>query len=119
MRVCWLLCVFSPLIYFLAEKQTEQVISITMALAMELSVTRERVATLECLLEEKGIISRTELDNYKPNADEVARRSIDIQECLARILLIIQQNSEDKLLIMNLQCKKHKISFPNSFVKIK
>lgn len=32
--------------YFLAEKQTEQTLSITMALAMELAVARERIDTL-------------------------------------------------------------------------
>lgn len=83
--------------YFLDSKQTEQVMSITMAVAMELSVTRERVATLECLLEEKGILSRDELTSYKPNADEVAKRSVETQEYLARILRIIQQDNEDQM----------------------
>lgn len=82
--------------YFLDDKQTEQVMSITMALAMELSVTRERVATLECLLEDKGLISRSELDNYIPSAQEVAKRSVDTQEYLARILRIIQQDNEEQ-----------------------
>lgn len=82
--------------YFLADKQTEQVMSITMALAMELSVTRERVASLECLLEEKGILSRSEIDTYNPDTDEVAKRSIETQEYLARILRILQQDSEEQ-----------------------
>jgi hypothetical protein len=82
--------------YFLADKQTEQVMSITMALAMELSVTRERVATLECLLEEKGLLTRSELENYKPNPKEVAKRSVETQEYLARILRILQQDNEEQ-----------------------
>lgn len=81
--------------YFLAEKQTEQVMSITMALAMELSVTRERLATMECLLEQKGILSRDEIESFQPGAAEVAKRSADTQEYLARILRIIQQDKED------------------------
>lgn len=80
--------------YFLAEKQTEQVMSITMALAMELSVTKERLASLECLLAEKGLVSRDELNNYQPDSEEVARRSVDTQEYLARILRIVQQDKE-------------------------
>ncbi|MBU3023546.1 hypothetical protein [Aestuariibacter sp. A3R04] len=80
--------------YFLADKQTEQTLSITMALAMELAVARERIDTLECLLEEKGVISREEVEHYKPNAEEVARRSLQTQEYLARILRILQQDRE-------------------------
>mgnify|MGYP005993991351 CR=1 FL=1 len=82
--------------YFMNDKQTEQVMSITMALAMELSVTRERVATLECLLEEKGVLTREELNTYSPNKDEVARRSEATQEYLARILRILQQDKEQQ-----------------------
>jgi predicted nucleic acid-binding Zn-ribbon protein len=81
--------------YFLAEKQTEQVLSVTMALAMELSVTRERLASLECLLEEKGVVSKKMIDNYKPGKQEVARRSVETQEYLARILRIMQQDKEE------------------------
>lgn len=83
--------------YFLNDKQTEQVMSITMAVAMELSVAKERIATLECLLEEKGILTRDEVENYKPDANEVAARSIDTQEYLARILRILQQDKEEQM----------------------
>lgn len=83
--------------YFLNDKQTEQVMSITMAVAMELSVAKERIATLECLLEEKGILTRAEVENYKPDAAEVAARSITTQEYLARILRILQQDKEEQM----------------------
>ena len=81
--------------YFLKDKQTEQVMSITMAVAMELSVTRERLATMECLLEQKGILSREEIESFQPDPDEVAKRSAETQEYLARILRIIQQDKEE------------------------
>lgn len=81
--------------YFLADKQTEQVMSIAMSLAMELSVTRERLATLECLLSEKGLVDRSEVEDYEPGKDEVAARSASTQEYLARILRIMQQDREE------------------------
>ena len=80
--------------YFLADKQTEQVMSMTMALAMELSVARERVATLECLLEQKGVLTREEIETFEPDAQEVAQRSQATQEYLARIMRILQQDNE-------------------------
>lgn len=81
--------------YFLAQKQTEQVMSMVMSLAMELSVTRERVGTLECLLEEKGVLTREEINHYQPNSQEVAKRSVDTQEFLARLTRILQQDKEE------------------------
>lgn len=81
--------------YFLADKQTEQTLSVAMCLAMELSVTKERLASLECMLVDKGIIGKGELDGYKPSKEEVAKRSIETQEYLARILRIMQQDKEE------------------------
>ena len=81
--------------YFLADKQTEQVMSIAMSLAMELSVTRERLSTLECLLEHKGLLNREDIDAFQPDQQEVARRSAETQEFLARVLRIMQQDKEE------------------------
>jgi len=81
--------------YFLESKQTEQVMSIVMSLAMELSVTRERLASLECLLEQNGSLDRETLNSFEPDKQEVAKRSADTQEFLARILRIMQQDKEE------------------------
>jgi hypothetical protein len=81
--------------YFLKNKQTEQVMSIVMSLSMELSVARERTATLECLLEDKGILTRAEIEKYQPNAQEVSKRSNDTQAFLAGILRVLQQDKEE------------------------
>ncbi len=81
--------------YFLEDKQTEQVMSLVMVLAMELSVARERTATLECLLEEKGVLTRDEINAYSPNKTEVAKRSADTQEFLVRLTRILQQDKEE------------------------
>lgn len=80
--------------YFLSDKQTEQVMSIAMALAMELNVARERAASLEAILVAKGILGADELDSYQPGKAEVEKRSIETSEYLARILRIIQQDKE-------------------------
>lgn len=39
-------------------------------------------------------MSRKEVTHYKPDADEAARRSVQNQEYLARILRILQQDKE-------------------------
>ncbi|GLP96260.1 hypothetical protein [Paraferrimonas sedimenticola] len=80
--------------YFLQDKQTEQVMSIAMSLAMELSVTRERLATMEALLVENGVISQGQIDAYQPSKDEADKRSLDTQAYLARVLRILSQDVE-------------------------
>tara|TARA_R110002167_G_scaffold349844_1_gene561804 strand:- start:19091 stop:19465 length:375 start_codon:yes stop_codon:yes gene_type:complete len=81
--------------YFLADKQTEQALSVAMTLAMELSVTKERLASLECILVDKGLIAEDELDHYQPSKEEVAKRSLETQAYLARVLRIMQQDKEE------------------------
>ncbi|WP_166423609.1 hypothetical protein [Paraglaciecola sp. 20A4] len=81
--------------YFLVDKQTEQALSVAMTLAMELSVTKERLASLECMLVDKGVIAKGELDQYQPSKEEVAKRSLETQAYLARVLRIVQQDKEE------------------------
>ena len=80
--------------YFLQDKQTEQALSIAMALATELAVTRERLATLEAILVDKQVIAADALDEYQPSSQQTAARSEEIQKYLARVLRIIQQDKE-------------------------
>jgi hypothetical protein len=79
--------------YFL-NPEVERVLAITMAVAQELSVARERIDTLERLLERHGILTRTEIDNFAPTRQEAAERGAWIQEYLVRVLRIVQQEGE-------------------------
>jgi hypothetical protein len=79
--------------YFL-NPDVERVLAITMAVAQELSVARERIDTLERLLELHGILARTEIDDFVPTRQEAAERGGWIQEYLVRVLRIVQQEGE-------------------------
>jgi len=79
--------------YFL-EPDVERVLAITMAAVQELAVARERIDTLERLLESKGILTRGDIESFAPNADEAAERGLWTQEYLARVLRIVQQEGE-------------------------
>ncbi|NVK56276.1 MAG: hypothetical protein HWE26_11700 [Alteromonadaceae bacterium] len=81
--------------YFLADQQTEQLLNITMALAQELAVTRERMDTIERLLESGNGVTREAIENYKPDPVAAEQRQLWHQAFIARILRIIQQNRED------------------------
>jgi len=79
--------------YFL-NPETERVLAITMAVAQELAVTRDRLDTLERVLEANGIPVRDAIESFTPTAQESAERGLWIQEYLARILRIVQQEGE-------------------------
>ena len=82
--------------YFHDDPAVERVLNITMAVASELAVARERVDTLERLLEEKGILTREEIESYVPTSKTIAdQRQTWHSEYISRVLRIVQQEMEE------------------------
>jgi len=79
--------------YFL-DAQVERVLAITMVVVQELAVARERIDTLERLLEDAGVFQPGAVEGFKPTADQAAERGLWTQEYLARVLRILQQEGE-------------------------
>ena len=79
---------------FFLDPEVESVLAITMAVAQELAVSRRRADTLERLLEAKGILTREEIEAFRPDADAAVERALASQEYIARILRIVQQRNE-------------------------
>lgn len=79
--------------YFL-DPEVERVLAVTMAIAQELAVTRQRVDTLERLLRASGVLSGEAIETFEPDAASAAERALWTQEYLARILRIVQQENE-------------------------
>ncbi|NET38884.1 MAG: hypothetical protein F6K19_44050 [Cyanothece sp. SIO1E1] len=82
--------------YFFNDPAVERVLNITMAVASELAVARERVDTLERILEEKGILSREEIETYVPKTKAIEeQRQTWHSEYISRVLRIVQQEMEE------------------------
>lgn len=82
--------------YFFKDPAVERIMNITMAIGMELAVARERVDTLERLLEAKGILTREEIKSYVPTSKTIeTERQQWHSEYISRILRIIQQEMEE------------------------
>ena len=79
--------------YFL-NPEVERVMAVTLAVAQELAVARQRIDTLERLLEAGGLLDRGAVDAFAPDAAASAERGIWTQEYLTRILRIVQQEGE-------------------------
>lgn len=80
--------------YFFAERDTERLMTIVMALAQEVAVMRERMDTIERLLDKNDVITRKDIETFKPSKAEAQERGAWTQEFLARILRILQQEQE-------------------------
>lgn len=79
--------------YFL-DAEVERVLAITMSIAQELAVSRQRTDTLERLLVEKGVLTQGEIDAFVPDRVAATERALWNQEYIARILRIVQQENE-------------------------
>ncbi|MCD9085458.1 hypothetical protein [Stenotrophomonas sp. SY1] len=80
--------------YFFKDPDVERVLSIAMAIAMENAVTHQRLDALERLIESKGLLSREELDQFRPDREAEAQRTLWMKEYIARVLRIVQQETE-------------------------
>jgi hypothetical protein len=80
--------------YFFDDPAVERVLAITMAVAQELAVTRERLDTVERLIERGGKFSRADIDAYSPTPVEATERAEWQRMYIARVLRIVQQEIE-------------------------
>jgi hypothetical protein len=80
--------------WFLDNQDAERLMTIVMALAQETAVLRERLDTVERLLAKKGTITLDDIEQFTPSKAEADARGLMIQEFLARILRVLQQERE-------------------------
>lgn len=59
----------------LATADLSQLVAVTMRLAMEISVLRERLATHEALLAKHGILDAAMVEGYVPSPEQTALRA--------------------------------------------
>ncbi len=82
--------------YFYDDPAVERVLNITMAVAGELAVMRERMDSIERILEKKGLVLQEEIENYVPESKEVEeQRQLWHSEYISRVLRIVQQEMEE------------------------
>jgi hypothetical protein len=76
------------------DADTERVMNILLVTIQELAVTRERLDTVERLLERSGVLSRADIEAFAPTKPEADARGAWMQEYLARVFRILQQDRE-------------------------
>lgn len=79
---------------YLGDSHQERMLSMVMALIAEVSVVRERIDTIERLLDAKGTISRADIESYAPDLETGKERNRIVRAYLARVMRGLQQELE-------------------------
>jgi predicted nucleic acid-binding Zn-ribbon protein len=79
---------------YLNDPQSDKLLAIVMALAGEVSVLRERLDTLERLVQAKGILSIEEIEAYQPDEQVVQEREQWRADYIARVLRVVQEEGD-------------------------
>lgn len=79
---------------YLGDPSADRVLSILLAVAGEVSVLKQRLDTVERLLEAKGSISRADIEAFTPDRDAAYERAVMTKEYVARIMRGVQQDME-------------------------
>ena len=82
--------------WFFNNPEAEKVLGIAMAMAAELAVCRERLDTLERVLQQKSVLTQEEIEHYLPNRAEEVERNERQRAYISRIMRILTQSSEEE-----------------------
>lgn len=80
---------------FLQNPHEERLLSILMAAVAEISVLRERIDTIERLLDKSGTLSQNDIETYVPNKSAAHERSMLTKAYVARVMRGVQQEMEE------------------------
>ena len=79
---------------YFSDPMNEQHYAMTMALMAELAVARERIDTLERVLEDNGLLKRSQVEEFVPDEQAATERQTAQIEYSARIFRALQQQVE-------------------------
>ena len=79
---------------YLDERASDNLMAMVLTLTQELSVLRDRLDTIERLIEENGIFTQEDIENFQLQQDSQNIRSERRSSLLDRVLLPIQKELE-------------------------
>lgn len=81
--------------YFDDDGATDAVLAIVTSLSAEVWALRERLATIEALLESSGTVDENAVDGYRPDASEGAARSEEAAAFTSRVFRVFEEMREE------------------------
>ena len=80
---------------FFDDPANDRIVAMMMSMVTEMWVMRERLDTVEALVEQKGLFLEEELERFEPDAQRAEARERMRQELLDRIFYIFREEAED------------------------
>ena len=84
-------------VYFDDGGATDAVMAIVTALAAEVWALRERLASIEAVLDEAGVVERSAVEAYQPDDAEAASRAEEASAFMGRVLRVFEEMREEVL----------------------
>ena len=81
---------------YFADPATDRLLGILMTLIGEVSVLRDRLDSVERLIEKGGLFKRGDIDNFLPDEQAEAEREDTRQRYIERVMRVIQNEKEEK-----------------------
>jgi len=81
---------------FFDDPALDIAVAMIMTLATELQITRDRLRSLEVLLEKQGLLAAYALDSYEPDEEESTRLGTDREAFVASLLEVIKRQQASK-----------------------
>ncbi len=81
--------------YYFDEPAVDRLLAMILALASEVSVSRDRQDTLERLISDKGLLSQNEIEDFQPTKEILAERDARREHYLGQILRIVDIDAAD------------------------
>ncbi len=81
---------------FFDDPALDIAVAMIMTLATELQVTRDRLRSLEVLLEKQGVLAADALDGYEPDEEESKRLGSDREAFVASLFEAIKRRQASK-----------------------
>jgi len=80
---------------YFADPATDKLLSMVLALTQELSVARDRIDTLERLLDRAGVLAAQSVEDYLPTAEEAVERGERRAGMLRRVFRGAEKEARD------------------------
>jgi hypothetical protein len=80
---------------YFADRATDKLLNMVINLLGELSVTRDRLDTVERLLEQHGVIPLAEIETYRPPRDAEGARDQRRAQLIQRVLRPVEKDLEE------------------------
>lgn len=81
---------------YFSDPATDRLLGMLMTLIGEVSVLRDRLDSVERLIEKGGVLRREDIDNFLPDEQAEAEREATRRRYIARVMRVVQNEKEEK-----------------------